>query len=221
MKKIYVLFVVVFIVNAASAQKNVIKTSPLGYIYGKYNLQYERMLTDYSSVNVSASYIQPNLFGLQDYISGILTENFDATWKLNGAALSADYRLYTQKESGPKGFYVAPYLRYTKVGSVLRTDANIYLVDDKGVATTIDYLETGMSFLRYGFGVKIGTQWLIADRVSIDWNFGGIGADMYQTNFYEESKAYVNGVLEPTQEIYKIYRWRYAFAMNFTVGYAF
>lgn len=222
MNKFFIIILLFLITIGASAQENIVKTSPMGFAYGKYNLQYERMLSEYSSVNISASYLKPNLYGFDDVFGDLSGIEVIEGWSLNGAAFSVDYRLYSQNQTGPRGFYLAPYLRYSGLGFVTRVDADVVLIDHEGAATEVDYLESGISVTRYGFGLKMGAQWLVSDLISIDWNFGGAGADLYKLIAYGETNGIVPGMGNVTmQEIDVNYRWRYAFAMNLTFGVAF
>jgi len=97
MKKIKFLIVFLFIVtNTAFAQKNIIKTNPIGDIFGVYNIGYERQITDSNSIVLSLY-------------------NFDFT-KFNGNIISGEYRFYTNEEKPSlKGFFVSPSIYYFNV----------------------------------------------------------------------------------------------------------
>ena len=222
MNKIYPIILLLLITLGAKAQEQVIKTSPLGYVYGRYNLQYERMLTDYTSVNISASYLKPNLFGMETIVNTLLGVEILEDMSLSGVAINADYRLYSQNQDGPRGFYIAPYLRFMDLAYTAKINGDFYQVNANGSVSKVDQIETGISIFRYGFGLKLGAQWMIGDRFSIDWNFGGLGADLFKTVtsaeglYNSENEGYVT-----VQEDGIEYTWNYAFSTNFTIGFAF
>src|SRR5690606_35117457 len=116
-----------------------------------------------------------------------------------------------------RGFYIAPYARYGSLGFSQISNVNTTVYDEEGNATTVDQLKTGIAVSRYGFGLKFGSQWLIKDKVSIDWNFGGLGADLYHSVIYSD----ISTNQTPVQDIEKDNSWKYAFAMSFSIGYAF
>ena len=221
--KIVPILILFLLATGVKAQQQIIKTSPLGYVYGMYNLQYERMLTDYSAINVSASYLKPNLFDQDEYIIDFLGLDISEKLDINGVALNLDYRLFSQNQAGPRGFYIAPYLRYMRVASLLTVDGQFMVMDKHDNLVEVDHIETGFTLDRYGYGIKLGVQWLIADRFSIDWNFGGIGADLYKTvTITDEGYGYDEEIgYYPTEDKTTTFDWNYAFSTNLTIGFAF
>lgn len=201
---------------SAFSQENIIKTSPLGLTYGRYNIQYERLITDYTSASVSASYIRPNLFGLEDAINDLLLIDILEGTSLNGATLHFDYRIYSRNQTGSRGFYIAPYLRYATIGfktNVVIPDVQLTTEEEQSLSD----IKTGFSINRFGYGLKFGAQWIIKDVFSIDWNFAGVGADLYNIKTFDY--YYSNG--EYNENIFTDNSWRWSFATNFTIGYAF
>ena len=82
--------------NLSFAQKNIIKTNPIGDIFGVYNMAYERQITDSNSIVLSFY-------------------NFDFT-NFNGNSISGEYRFYTNEEkTALKGFFVSPSIYYFNV----------------------------------------------------------------------------------------------------------
>ncbi len=68
------------------------------------------------------------------------------------------------KQSGPKGFYVGPWFRYSNRTFNLNYLENNYTYDYKAGGTSVS------------LGFELGTQFLIADHIAIDLTFLGIGA---------------------------------------------
>lgn len=216
MRRIYITLFAIMIAISAFSQENIIKISPFDLTYGRYNIQYERLLTEYTSASVSASYIRPNLFGLEDIINDFFLIDILEGTSLNGAALHFDYRIYSRKQTGSRGFYIATYLRYATIGfktNVVIPDVQLTPEEKQSLSD----IKTGFSINRFGYGLKFGAQWIIKDVFSIDWNFAGIGADLYNIKTFDY--YYSDG--EYNEDIFTDNSWRWSFATNFAIGYAF
>jgi len=213
MKKISVLIISLVFSLFLAAQNNVIRFNPLGLTFGKYNLQYERMLTDYSSASISGSYIRPTF--MNNALFSFL-EDFGITNTCNGVAVELDYRLYSKKETGPRGFYIGPYFRYTGVKYITRVEDVLYPITGGQ-----DYLEAGFNGSRTGIGVKFGAQWVIFKHVTIDWNFFGLGADYYSLKVYSEGTITEGGKKYSTQDIEKSGGFFPGINTDFSIGYTF
>lgn len=214
MKKITTLIITLIFCQCLFAQKNVIKLSPFGLAYGKYNLQYERMLTDYSSASISCSYIHPSIPDL-DLITNWLEDAGIGT-SFGGVAVELDYRLYSQNKPGPRGFYVAPYFRYTGLGASVELDEPIFPIE-----SGIDHIKTGFTGTRMGLGVKLGAQWVLFKCVTIDWNFFGLGADYYAFKLYSEGTVEEDGETYSSQDVSKKRFFLPALNTDFSIGYTF
>lgn len=216
MKKIYLLLIVVSITVSAFAQKNIIKTSPLGLLYGRYNLQYERLLSEHTSASASVSYLQPSLFGLEKMFSEFVGYDILEDTRMKGVSIFLDYRAYPMNKTGAHGFYIAPYMRYSSLG--FRTNVNLSGMNlSSEEEQSLNNIKTGFSIDRIGYGLKIGMHWVVKDVISIDWNFAGVGADLYNFKTFDYYKEY--GVYK--EKITDENIWRLSYAMNFAIGYAF
>jgi hypothetical protein len=214
MKKITLIIIALLVFQFSYAQKNIIKISPLGLTWGEYNLQYERMITDYTSASISASYIQPNF--LQNEIFEVL-ENYGITRTCNGGAVRLDYRMYSKNKPGPQGFYIGPYLRYTGLGYIINIDDLQFAPLESG----IDNLESGFRFAQMGLGVKLGAQWLLFNCVTVDWNFFGLGVDYYLLKLYSEGVTTIAGESKSVQKIDKTDFFLPGVSGSFSISYAF
>ncbi|HNW51095.1 MAG TPA: DUF3575 domain-containing protein [Prolixibacteraceae bacterium] len=148
------------------SQENVLKLGFSNLFYGDYSLGYERMISDNNSLNLNIGYIQPTssfLIAPGDF----KTKEFTVKSVDGGFHSSLEYRFYLGKSSAPRGFYVAPYVRYGQIKGVY---------SDSVRETLFDVNATGNMF---GAGVQLGAQWLIKDLVSIDFSFFGAGVERY------------------------------------------
>jgi len=215
MKKITILIISLFLSCVTFAQQNIIKISPFGFTYGRYNLQYERMLTDYTSASASCSFINISIPGM-DLAEDVLADYGIEASSFSGATVEFDYRLYSKNKPGPQGFYIGPYIRYTGVGMTSKIEDLTFTADAK-----LDYIKAGFGLNRFGAGVKLGAQWLLWNCVTIDWNFFGLGADYYALKVYGEGSVTENGKTYSDQKVDFTGFFLPAINTDFSVSYAF
>ena len=197
--KIKVTFLLVttfFITNfQLLAQKNVVKLNLPSLAVGNIYLSYERVLTDKKSVNVAVSFMPSKGLMFSDLLSknNSTSVNSDDSGlkyediKMSGFSVTPEFRFYTaRRKEAPRGFYVAPYIKYQMInfkGDYTKTYTN----NDYPNGHTAHFNGKG----NYGVmaaGVLLGYQWLIADRVSIDWSFFGLGLGNYKLKLTESSQ---------------------------------
>lgn len=86
----------------------------------------------------------------------------------SGFSLTPEYRWYVKKHA-PKGFYLAPYLRYSKY----TTSSYTFSYDRDNGTKDVATMEGSLSGI--GFGLMIGNQWKLGDHVTLDWWIIGAG----------------------------------------------
>lgn len=99
MKKLFYLFAFMFMLSiGVNAQSSIIKTNPLGLAFGNFNATYEAVISESSSVLVSANYFY-RLFGVD----------------VNSFGAGGGYRYYItyKKKDIPSGFYVQPQVGFS------------------------------------------------------------------------------------------------------------
>ena len=136
-----------FVSNAA-AQSNVIKINYLSLILKTVNLGFEHAISDNASVQLQGYYWLGGNVGDLSY---------------SGFGVTPEFRFYPGG-SAPKGFFLAPYLRYQS-----------WSVEDEttDIWTGVTYTAEG-TYSSMGGGVLIGGQFLFGDVVSLDV-YGGPG----------------------------------------------
>lgn len=140
-----------------------------------FSLQYERAVGKKISVGLGLSFMPASRLPTKFTEGSPLLVSL----RTKGYALTPEFRFYPGKKGAPRGFYLAPYLRYssytmstgynyTKVDTIqtypVVTQSTTYNVDAKGKYTFI------------GGGVMIGVHYMIKNRVSIDWGIFGLHA---------------------------------------------
>jgi hypothetical protein len=100
------------------------------------------------------------------------------TPKINGWSITPEFRFYPGKKEehqAPHGFYFAPYARYAKY-SISSGFSEVY--DDGVNAVTYVSGDVEVYYKGLGFGLMIGSQWIIGNHFSIDWFIlGGHGGN--------------------------------------------
>lgn len=158
---------------AEKKQKNIVKLGLLGLTIRNPSIAYERILSYRTSVNIHASYLtysKPLSFFSDDTAIDIN----DVQSKLTGFSITPEYRIYAKKRGAPRGFYFAPYLRYAKYQLKLQDDIDVEGND--GTTETVA-AEIKGDWTAIGAGLQLGVQWVIKNRVTIDWSFLGLGVN--------------------------------------------
>lgn len=153
--------------EAQEYAKNVVKLNLFGLGASNISLQYERALHKNISVALQAGFIPSH--GLPSQISSAVPSDVSSI-KISGFNISPEFRWYPGKKvakQAPRGFYIAPYLRYssyTAAGSFTYDDSTFYpaFIQKKVASMSITYAG-------FGFGGMIGYQWVINNKISIDW----------------------------------------------------
>lgn len=94
-------------------------------------------------------------------------------FKFSGFSITPEFRWYPGKKlenQAPHGFYLAPYFRYSSyslstIFPYKYPQSNL----SGGVDTTIINMDITAKYSGFGVGLMIGAQWIIKNRVSIDW----------------------------------------------------
>ena len=155
-----VLAVLMFAGFQSQAQNVVIKINPLSLFVITGNVQAEYAFNEKMSAQLGFYIGSINLgFGASGTDGGV-----NYTWY--GVTPEFRYYVTNKTKEAPRGFYVAPFLRYSKVsydftGSV--TDP------DNGLNTTASI---GADVNSIGGGVSLGYQWLFGDVFALDLFFG-------------------------------------------------
>ncbi|MFK7948814.1 MAG: DUF3575 domain-containing protein [Saprospiraceae bacterium] len=192
MRKLALLVVLFCITVTVHAQENIVKLGLGSALNGQINLEYERALTEKTSVLAEVSFKIPNKLpdNFFSQLEGDGTVNniqFDEG-KLGGFLFAAEYRFYT-KGNAPKGFYISPYLKLNNNKFDLTGSYNNNTTGATNIAS-----EASLGLFSASIGGNIGYQWLIADKVSINWNILGLGLGINRVS--GEFTAADNGVFD-------------------------
>lgn len=153
------------------AQQNVVKLGIFGLTYGRANLSYERVIGDNKTIHLTAGYQIPRGFPIDPSEfddTGDFRVN-SAHWK--SAGISPSFRIYpASRKETPRGFYFGPFVNYNTNSLKFKSEYDLPEEDRFDIPSDLVAKQSGI-----GLGLNLGTQWIINDRVSIDWNYFGIG----------------------------------------------
>lgn len=173
----FILMIIAGFSTSLLAQKNSVELGLGGLAVGSFNLRYERLITQKSSLQLTVSPLYPKKFNIEDNVYSDIDIN-EATFdngKITGITVIPEYRFYLGAGEGMRGFYVGPYLRYTNYGFKV----NGTIENEPGSAS--------LRLSSLGAGIQIGAQWLIGDHFTIDWHIIGLGGDGYNLRLKMEA----------------------------------
>lgn len=194
MKKLSLLAILFCMVASVQGQDNVVKLGLSNIGLAQVNLEYERVLTSQTSalgeITFKIPLSLPDAFFDRIESAGSGNNIQFESGKLKGFTFAGEYRFYV-KGDAPQGFYVAPYLklnnnRFDVIGSY--NNSNNINVD----------ASAGLGLFTASIGGNIGYQWLIADKVTVNWNiFGlGIGRSRISGEFTVDDNGSISGFAE-------------------------
>lgn len=186
-------------VSVTYAQKNNFKVNLVPAVWGEIRLGYERVLGENQSFQLNFGMMVPHELPTFIYDEADVEDyggTADLQNKISGFSVSGEYRFYTSSsKDAPRGFYVAPFLKYNKYkietsagfGYEATVEEYLDLTPEQQETATFNGLGYDLDVTgnfdaelrQMGLGLMIGYQWLIADRISIDWTFFGLGVDSY------------------------------------------
>ncbi|MDA3878745.1 MAG: DUF3575 domain-containing protein [Prolixibacteraceae bacterium] len=172
MKKIIFLSLML-IALMGHAQKNAVKLGLAGTQYGDFTVNYERVLTEKSSLNFNVGYwdLSTSFFNIYKYYTQTDPKAIQFLDFKGSMHFSLDYRTYLGQKGAMRGLYLAPYLRYWGQG----VDLLDIMYSDEYEDNYVFDIDTKIS--SFGVGFQIGYQWIIRDQISIDFYFMGIGVE--------------------------------------------
>lgn len=155
--------------------QNIVKLNLTALPLRSFDVQYERAVSRKTSFAVSLRVIPGGGIPLLNQFSATDSDVSDEISKirLSNFAITPEYRFYFGKHDGPRGFYVAPFVRYSSFSLSLPE----YVIEDsngsQGRTMSMDGNLRGISG-----GVMVGSQWKLGKQMYLDWWIlgGGYGS---------------------------------------------
>lgn len=188
--KLFLIAGLLFIsLTASYCQSHLIKLGIPSLSYGRANLNYEFVFNESMSLNLRVGAQFPRNFPVEfenffpgEEITFINVES--GKWTSHG--IMPSFRIYKGKKNpAPQGFYVSPYLSYNN------NKLNFSMEYDHSGNQNIP-ADLSVSANSFGAGIMIGNQWVIKDRVVLDFNYFGIGVSgkKYAMRFKAEDENF-------------------------------
>ena len=179
-------------------KKNAVKILPLSLPLNSAVLEYEYMLNEKNAVE----------FGIGIPIQRAFVNKFGMDWSedenisnddLGIFSLRAAYRHYTGKSGLPKGFYIAPYIRYQGISA---SADNRRTVDEDFGSFTYDE-NYDVKIHNMGAGLQLGYQFLISETITLDLFFFGLEAGMgnVDANIYISEQDQVDDIYNDVMDV--------------------
>lgn len=160
--------------TTAKIDKNFIKLNLTSLILGNYSFQYERVLTKRISVAISQRHMP---VGSVPFKSSFLDDskidvknsgsNIVNNVKIGNTSFTPEVRFYLGKTGYGRGFYIAPYYRYTKF-KIENALVNFEVSD--GVTERNEEVSFDGDIKSHSFGFYIGSQFPIGKKgLYLDW----------------------------------------------------
>ena len=174
-KKIYIQIMLVLMISYGSiaqtlpdsVKKNLIKINLSGLIVQQYTLQYERVVNKSQSIALTISVAPNTPLPFKQTLLNDFGGNEDAKRAIETTVFTKytgtlEYRFYTGGGHAPKGFYIAPFVRYMHMS--LSQDYTFTPSDDK-----LHTAHMTSQFGAMGAGFLLGYQFLFGRHWGIDW----------------------------------------------------
>ncbi|HJY13202.1 MAG TPA: hypothetical protein VJ304_10475, partial [Flavobacterium sp.] len=160
-------------VNTVPEDKmNIIKTNITGYAFRNINLSYERSINRWFAINVGFGTVAE---GKVPFMNAFLSEEDEKDFqnlKIKATNFTIEPRFYIGQGYG-KGFYFAPYYRYSKVS----TNTFDYTYDYSAFGTTIPVPLKGLGDASGNSGgLMVGAQFFLNKQHSFILDFWIAGA---------------------------------------------
>ena len=156
---------------SAQEKKNIIKTNLTAYAFRNVNLSYERAIKKWLSINVGFGTVPS---GDVPFMKNFIDDEDDEFTNINVGLtnFTIEPRFYLGKGYG-KGFYIAPYYRYTG----FKADSFVYNYEYEDINGDIQEIPLDVSgkTTANSVGLMIGVQFLLGkkDNFVLDWWIAG------------------------------------------------
>jgi hypothetical protein len=160
-KLLPVIFLAAMIAPALKAQSNVAKLGLGELLSLKPSLQYERIINERTSANLTMNF-RPSISLPSFFYENVLNVNDNPAFETSHFAIYPEFRLYTGFNIAPEGFYIGFQGKYAKTNF----DLNGLILDE-----TDTHYEGSVTSA--GGGLQFGHQWLINEKLTVDFYFIG------------------------------------------------
>jgi len=183
--------------SAYAQPENVVRMGVSSFAMSHFNLAYERVLGEKTSANLQLGYVYGFGGSLLNQVPDDITANVGIQ-PFKGFVMHTEFRFYSAKHGAPKGFYFAPYFRYSNQKANASYSYNVKDALGGNLPPDVQQFSVFSTDIRYnqvGLGIQLGTQFMIKDMVAIDWYW--MGPRIFAQNTYTFT---LNGDADPTRK---------------------
>ncbi len=182
MRKLFLSFLLLSGLFKAHAQGNIIKANLSSLAFKTVYLSYERTFLKRFSINLGFDFMPNRGIPFANQLGDLNGyANPAEGMKLNGWQITPEFRVYTSIVKGsPRGFYIAPYLRYTTYSLDYKGYEYHYNDTYDNDQPKVAHVDLTGTFSAIGGGIMIGHQWIVGKHVAIDFWIAGLGLNSSQ-----------------------------------------
>ncbi len=156
---------------SAEKGKNLVKLNLSSLILNNYSFQYERVITKRISAAIGYRFMPSSDVPFKSTVLNQVGDDEAADFIINNSkfsnmAITPEIRIYLGEGYG-KGFYVAPYYRYSKFKM---EEVRVNYQDSNGQD---QYIKMDGDITGNSAGLMFGAQWTIGQHFVIDWWIAG------------------------------------------------
>lgn len=149
---------------------NYVKLNLFSLALRNVSLQYERSLNKPFSVALGFRFMpgsglpfKQSALSLYDPAADSIAIQTIESLKLAQFAITPEFRWYIGKKGYGRGFYFAPFYRYTRFST---GEIGFNYDSDAG---TVEQVRLSGKLITQTFGLMLGAQWALAENISLDW----------------------------------------------------
>lgn len=155
--------------KSTSLGKNIFKINLTAIPLKNYSFQYERVITRKFSVALGFRTMPASGLPMRSSIENAVGSDDEQTLKtirstkIGNTAVTPEVRFYLSKKGYGRGFYVAPYYRYSKFV------CKEIPVEYDGTGGQVKTITMKGDMTSHCGGLMLGAQWTLSKSVSLDW----------------------------------------------------
>ena len=160
--------------NSLDGQRNIIKLNIAAIALNNYSLQYERAITPKVSAAIGVSHRPkgslPMLNSFESLIDDAYTFQQLQDITVSNTAFTPEVRFYLGKHGAPRGFYIAPYARFSTYQLELGNfEYTVEYQGDAGLYEETKHIDLDGNFRSTTGGILFGAQWRLTKLLYLDW----------------------------------------------------
>jgi hypothetical protein len=152
-----------------TAGKNLVKWNVAALALKNYSLQYERAVGKKIAIAIGVRYSPkskaPMSSAIEDLVDNEETWEMIKDFKTGNFALTPEIRFYPGKKGVFRGFYVAPYVRYSNYS----VDVPLNFTVEYAGQTRTAVIPLDGDITAFSGGLLFGAQWKLSKVVYLDW----------------------------------------------------